>query len=68
MARPARFEPALFGPGQLAGVPRAWETAWAGETPMELKVTTHEEQSRRDRAYWRSRTPEERLDAVEELQ
>ena len=36
---------------------------------MELKltITTHEEQSRAERAYWRSRTPEERLDAVEVL-
>lgn len=32
-----------------------------------LTITTHEEQAERDRAYWRSRTPEERLDAVEML-
>jgi hypothetical protein len=32
-----------------------------------LLITTHEEQAERDRAYWRNRTPEERLDAVEVL-
>jgi len=32
-----------------------------------LTVTTHEEQAKRDLAYWRSRTPEERLDEVERL-
>jgi hypothetical protein len=30
-----------------------------------LTVTTHDAQSAADRDYWRSRTPEERLDAVE---
>ena len=34
---------------------------------MELTITTHEEQAKQDRAYWRSRTPEERLDEVERL-
>ncbi len=34
---------------------------------MKLTVTTHEEQAKQDRLYWRSRTPEERLDAVELL-
>jgi hypothetical protein len=34
---------------------------------MKLTVTTHEEQARQDRAYWRSRAPKERLDAVERL-
>ncbi len=34
---------------------------------MKLTVTTHEKQSKEARAYWRSRTPEERLDAVERL-
>ena len=34
---------------------------------MKLTVTTHEEQARRDREYWRSRTPEERLSEVERL-
>jgi hypothetical protein len=34
---------------------------------MKLKVTTHEEQTRCDREYWKSRTPEERLDEVERL-
>lgn len=34
---------------------------------MKLTITTHEEQARQDRAYWRGRTPEERLDAVEVL-
>ena len=32
-----------------------------------LTITTHEAQSEADRAYWRQRTPEERLDAVERL-
>jgi hypothetical protein len=32
-----------------------------------LKITTHHAQSEADRAYWRERTPEERLDAVEKL-
>jgi len=32
-----------------------------------LTITTHEEQAKSDREYWRSRTPEERLDAVEVL-
>ena len=32
-----------------------------------LTITTHEEQAERDLAYWRERTPEERLDAVEAL-
>ena len=32
-----------------------------------LTITTHEEQEARDIAYWRDRTPEERLDAVEAL-
>lgn len=32
-----------------------------------LTITTHEEQAKRDRAYWRSRTPEERLDFVDVL-
>lgn len=30
-----------------------------------LTVTTHQAQTAADRAYWRNRTPEERLDAVE---
>ncbi len=34
---------------------------------MKLTSTTHEEQARKDRAYWRSRTPEERLSHVEDL-
>ncbi len=32
-----------------------------------LKITTHREQAEQTRAYWRSRTPEERLDEVERL-
>jgi len=32
-----------------------------------LTVTTHQAQSEADRAYWRERTPEERLDEVERL-
>ena len=34
---------------------------------MKLTITTHAEQAERDRAYWRIRTPEERLDEVERL-
>jgi hypothetical protein len=34
---------------------------------MKLTITTHEKQSKETRAYWRSRTPEERLDEVERL-
>jgi hypothetical protein len=34
---------------------------------MKLTITTHKEQAKQDRAYWQSRTPEERLDAVERL-
>ena len=30
-----------------------------------LTITTHEAQLEADRAFWRERTPEERLDAVE---
>ena len=30
-----------------------------------LTITTHQAQAEADRAYWRRRTPEERLDAVE---
>jgi len=32
-----------------------------------LKITTHEKELEEDRAYWRSATPEQRLDAVEIL-
>ncbi len=32
---------------------------------MKLTLTTHEEQAREDRSYWRSHTYEERLDEVE---
>ena len=34
---------------------------------MKLAVTRHAEQAKRDRTHWRSRTPEERLGAVELL-
>ena len=34
---------------------------------MTLSVTTHEASEREDRAYWLSKTPEERLDMVEIL-
>lgn len=34
---------------------------------MKMNITTREEQAEADLAYWRSRTPEERLDAVEQL-
>jgi len=33
----------------------------------QMTVTNHEEQAKQDREYWLSRTPEERLDAVELL-
>lgn len=33
----------------------------------EVTITTHEEQRKKDRQYWRSITPEERLDIVEQL-
>jgi hypothetical protein len=33
-----------------------------------ITVTTHQAQAETDRAYWRERTPEERLDEVERLQ
>lgn len=32
-----------------------------------IKITTHEEQAREDRAYWRRQSPEARLDEVERL-
>ena len=32
-----------------------------------LTITNHSEQEENERAFWRSRTPEERLDAVEIL-
>jgi hypothetical protein len=32
-----------------------------------LTITNHAEQARSDREYWLSRTPEERVDAVEAL-
>ena len=32
-----------------------------------LTITSHAEQAESDREYWRSRTPEERLDEVERL-
>jgi hypothetical protein len=35
--------------------------------PRKLTVTTHADQAAKDRAYWLSRSPEERLDAVELL-
>ncbi len=39
---------------------------WTGENmERKLTITTHQAQAEADRAYWRSRTPEERLDAVE---
>ena len=34
---------------------------------MKLTNTTHEEQAKKDRQYWLSRTPEERLSHVEDL-
>ena len=34
---------------------------------MEISVTTHKEQREKDRRYWKSLTPEERLDIVEIL-
>lgn len=32
-----------------------------------MTITNHSEQEENERAFWRSRTPEERLDAVEIL-
>lgn len=32
-----------------------------------LTITNHDEQAAADRAYWRDKTPEERLDAVEQF-
>ena len=37
------------------------------EKVLKLTVTTKERQVREDRAFWRGKTPEERLDAVEKL-
>ncbi|GMW01901.1 MAG: hypothetical protein AMXMBFR84_30370 [Candidatus Hydrogenedentota bacterium] len=34
---------------------------------FKLTITTHEEQAEKDRAYWRSCTPEQRLDELELL-
>ena len=34
---------------------------------MRIKVTTHEEERKADRKYWKSLTPEQRLDIVEQL-
>jgi hypothetical protein len=34
---------------------------------LKLTITTHAEQAKSDREFWLSRTPEERLDAVEAL-
>lgn len=34
---------------------------------MKLTNTTHEEQAKKDRQYWLSRTPEERVSHVEDL-
>lgn len=34
---------------------------------MKIKITTHEKLKEEDRKYWKSLTPEERLDIVEQL-
>jgi hypothetical protein len=34
---------------------------------MTIEATTHEKLAEEDAAYWRSKTPEERLDMVERL-
>ncbi|MBU4486482.1 MAG: hypothetical protein KKD38_06095 [Candidatus Delongbacteria bacterium] len=34
---------------------------------MVINVTTHEERRKSDREYWKSLTPEQRLDIVEQL-
>ncbi len=34
---------------------------------MTIKITSHEEQRKEDRKYWKSLTPEQRLDIVEQL-
>ncbi len=39
----------------------------AGGEPLRLVVSTHEDQDREDREYWRNRSPEERLEALELL-
>lgn len=39
----------------------------ASKKNMDISLTTHEAQRRRDRAWWKSRTPEERLHALEQL-
>jgi len=48
-------------------MPRGTGSVMPSSTTMKLTVTNHEEQARQDRGYWRSRTPEERLDEVEKL-
>lgn len=32
-----------------------------------ITITTHEKQAAQDRLFWKSKTPEQRLDAVEQL-
>jgi len=32
-----------------------------------VTITTHEKQAAQDRLFWKSKTPEQRLDAVEQL-
>ncbi len=32
-----------------------------------VTITTHEKQATQDRLFWKSKTPEQRLDAVEQL-
>jgi hypothetical protein len=34
---------------------------------MVITITTHDEQRKSDRKYWKSLTPEQRLDIVEQL-
>jgi len=34
---------------------------------MQIKITTHEKLREEDRKFWKSLTPEERLDIVEQL-
>ena len=34
---------------------------------MVITITTHDEQRKSDRIYWKSLTPEQRLDIVEQL-
>lgn len=53
----------LLSPVDLACISREGR----GVMVKRITVSTREERERQDRQYWRERTPEERLDAVELL-